>query len=189
MDNLADHKLLQLSAAGDEQAFNALYDRHQGGVYRFVLHSSGDDLLAEEITQEVFLLLIRQPGKYEAARGSLAAYLFGAARNLLRQHWQRNRVHVPLPEDEPAELLSDHDVAGDLTCREALTALHHAVLALPLHYREAVVLCYLEGMEYSEAAAVLGCPPGTVCSRLHRARALLLEKLKGHEKCLRTNAS
>ena len=54
MDTWSDEKLLQLSAAGDEAAFNALYDRYQGSVYRFVLHSSGGDRhLAEEITQEL----------------------------------------------------------------------------------------------------------------------------------------
>jgi len=189
MNILTDDRLLRLSAAGEEQAFNALYDRHQGSVYRFVLHSTGgDELLAEEITQEVFLLLIRRPQKYDESRGSLPAYLLGTARNLLRQYWKRRRVNVALPDDDgdavESSVVSDEDVLGDLTSEETLAALHQAILALPLRYREVVILCHFEGMEYAEAASVLGCPAGTVCSRLHRARALLFEKLKGHGTCL-----
>lgn len=168
---------LTLSTIVTRAAFTALF-----------LHSSGGDRhLAEEITQELFLLLIRRPGKFDSRRGSLSAYLLGAARNLLRQHWKRNRIQVEIPDDDAAgSLLSDDDVFGDLTSREALQALHLAILALPLHYREVVVLCHLEGMEYAEAGQVLGCPAGTVCSRLSRARALLVEKLKGHGSCLST---
>jgi RNA polymerase sigma-70 factor (ECF subfamily) len=69
------------------------------------------------------------------------------------------------------------DPLGDLTHREGLEALRRAVVALPRRYREVVVLCDLEEMDYADAAAVLGCPIGTVRSRLHRARALLLDKL------------
>ena len=66
----------------------------------------------------------------------------------------------------------------DLTQRESVDALWRAVLALPRRYREVVILCDLEELDYSDAAAALGCPVGTVRSRLHRARALLLEKLQ-----------
>ena len=188
MDNWSDEKLFQLSAAGDEAAFNALYDRHQGSVYRFVLAQQRRRSTSGRRNHSgTFLLLIRRPGKFDSRRGSLSAYLLGAARNLLRQHWKRNRIQVEIPDDDAAgSLLSDDDVFGDLTSREALQALHLAILALPLHYREVVVLCHLEGMEYAEAGQVLGCPAGTVCSRLSRARALLVEKLKGHGSCLST---
>ena len=61
------------------------------------------------------------------------------------------------------------------------TGLIAAVLALPLHYREVVVLCNLDELSYEQAATVIGCPVGTVRSRLNRARALLLEKLQSHQ--------
>jgi len=66
----------------------------------------------------------------------------------------------------------------DLLRREGIEELRRAVLALPKRYREVVLLCDLEEMDYADAATVLNCPVGTVRSRLHRARALLLEKLK-----------
>jgi len=65
----------------------------------------------------------------------------------------------------------------DLTRREGIDTLRRAVQALPRRYREVVVLCDLEEVDYADAAAALGCPIGTVRSRLHRARGLLLEKL------------
>jgi RNA polymerase sigma-70 factor (ECF subfamily) len=183
--SLADHQLLKRCAAGDESAFEALYDRHQRAVYRFALYIAGSAAIAEEVTQEVFLALIRRPADFDPERGSLAAYLCGMARNFLRRAARENRVVEQLPE-EPA-WTSDEDVVGDLTSREKLASLHQAILALPLHYREVVILCNLQGMGYAEAAAALGCAEGTVCSRLNRARALLIEKLKGCGACLKTS--
>ncbi len=180
--SLADDQLLRRCAAGDERAFEALYDRHQRAVYRFALFSSGSAAVAEEVTQEVFLALIRQPRDYDSRRGSLAAYLCGMTRNFLRREYRQERPLEQLP-DEPA-WASEEDVLGDLTSRERLAALHQAILALPLHYREVVILCNLQGMAYGEAAGVLGCAEGTVCSRLNRARALLIERLKGCGTCL-----
>jgi RNA polymerase sigma-70 factor (ECF subfamily) len=69
------------------------------------------------------------------------------------------------------------DQLADLTRKEGIAALRRAVQTLPPRYREVVVLCDLEEVDYAEAAFVLGCPIGTLRSRLHRARALLLEKL------------
>ena len=177
----SDVDLLRRSAGGEEAAFDALYDRHQQAVYRFALYCSGSAEVAEEITQEVFLLLIRAPRQYDAARGPLTAYLCGVARNRLRERWKQDRVLVPLDEEEHGRPAHEGpgDPLGELTSREALDALRHAVLTLPLRYREVVVLCHLQGLGYREAAAILECAEGTVCSRLNRARGLLLEKLKG----------
>ncbi len=70
------------------------------------------------------------------------------------------------------------DPLGDLTLREGLSALRQSILALPLHYREVVALCDLEELSYEEAARSLGCAVGTIRSRLHRAHALLVQKLR-----------
>jgi RNA polymerase sigma-70 factor (ECF subfamily) len=76
------------------------------------------------------------------------------------------------------------DPLGDLTSAERLDALRRAVLSLPLRYREAVVLCDLQEMSYADAAAALGCPVGTVRSRLNRGRTLLIGKMQAHERGL-----
>jgi len=83
-----------------------------------------------------------------------------------------------LEESAIPELAIDDDPLVELARREGLDALRRAVLALPRRYREVVVLCDLEEVDYADAAEALGCPIGTVRSRLHRARALLLDKLK-----------
>ena len=73
--------LLKRAVRGDEQAFVELYHRHQGPLYRYALRMTGSPWAAEEVVQEVFLVLIRDPRKYQAERGELGAFLFGVARN------------------------------------------------------------------------------------------------------------
>lgn len=177
----SDEELLLRIRSGDEEAFLGLYRRRQGAIYRFVLHISGSTAMAEDITQEVFLAVLRNECGYDPDRGTLSGYLFGIARKLVLRQVERGRADVPLETDaEEAslpELAVIQDPLGDLTHRERLEALRRAVATLPRRYREVVVLCDLEEVDYAEAAVVLNCPIGTVRSRLHRARALLLEKL------------
>jgi RNA polymerase sigma-70 factor (ECF subfamily) len=176
-----DDELLLLLRKGDEQAFATLYRRRQGAIYRFAMHMSGSAPVAEDVTQEVFLALLREGCGYDPERGTLSGYLFGIARKLVLRHLERGRSDVPLDSEEDngwPELAGSHDPLGDLTHREGIDALRRAVLALPRRYREVVVLCDLEEVDYADAAGVLACPIGTVRSRLHRARALLLEKLQ-----------
>jgi RNA polymerase sigma-70 factor, ECF subfamily len=176
-----DEELLIRIHSGDEQAFVSLYRKRQAAIFRFALHMSGSEALAEDITQEVFLAIIRGNCGYEPGRGSLSGYLYGIARKLMLRHLERGRLDVTLESDLESTGLPEMAVVDDplveLTNREGIEALRRAVLALPRRYREVVVLCDLEEVDYAEAAAVLGCPIGTVRSRLHRARALLLEKL------------
>src|SRR5271167_4527765 len=181
----SDHDLLRRMQEGDEDAFLQLYRRRQAAIYRFALHMSGSRQVAEDVTQDVFLVLMREPGKFKPQRGSLAAYLYGIARNCVRQHFEQRNLHVPLTsEDEadgrvpPGPRVSAPDSLGDLTRQEDIERLQQAVLALPAHYREVVVLCDLDELDYAQAAASLGCAVGTVRSRLHRARSLLLKKLR-----------
>src|SRR5260370_657194 len=82
LEALTDVDLLRRMASGEERAFTALYRRRQGSVYRYALHMSGKPELAEEVTQEVFMALIREPRQYDAARGELSAYLYGLARTM-----------------------------------------------------------------------------------------------------------
>jgi RNA polymerase sigma-70 factor (ECF subfamily) len=175
-----DDELLARLETGDEAAFQVLYRRRQGAIYRFALHVTSSTAVAEDITQEVFLTLIRNACRYDPERGTLNGYLFGIARKLVLRHLERTRMDVALDADEesPAPQLAVHDdPVMAMADRERLEALRRAVHRLPRRYREVVVLCDLEEVDYADAAAILGCPIGTVRSRLHRARALLFEKL------------
>ena len=177
-----DDELLILMRSGAEAAFVTLYRRRQAAIYRFALHMSGSATAAEDITQEVFLALIRDGCGFDPERGTLSAYLFGIARKLVLRYLERGRSDVPLDDEGDdsgwPELAVNDDPLMDLTHREGIAALRRAVSALPRRYREVVVLCDLEEVDYADAALILGCPIGTVRSRLHRARALLLEKLR-----------
>jgi RNA polymerase sigma-70 factor, ECF subfamily len=178
----SDLELLRQLGKGNENAFRMLYDRYQGPIYRFALHMAGDSAIANETAQEVFMSLIRNSKGYDPAKGSVAGYMFGIARNLIRRDLEHRRLEVPLPEEasdgDQLALASDLNVLDELSAAEMLDLLRKAVLALPELYREAVVLCDLEELTYADAGEVLGCSPGTVASRLHRARALLKTKLK-----------
>ena len=176
-----DDELLTRLRRGDEAAFVTLYRRRQGAIYRFAMHMSGSATAAEDITQEVFLALLRRECGYDPERGTLSGYLFGIARKLVLRNLERGRSDVAL-ETEPddaamPELAVIDDPLIDLTRREGTEALRRAVMALPRRYREVVLLCDLEELDYADAAVVLRCPIGTVRSRMHRARALLFEKL------------
>ena len=91
---------------------------------------------------------------------------------------RRERFYVPLEIDDSVAECASSKPLDELTKTEMLDAVRRAVLSLPERYREVVVLCDLEELSYMESAQILGCAVGTVRSRLHRARALLLEKLQ-----------
>jgi RNA polymerase sigma-70 factor, ECF subfamily len=176
-----DDELLYRLRRGDESAFLVLYRRRQASIYRFALQMSGSPAVAEDIVQEVFMTLLRGDCGFNPDRGTLSGYLFGIARKQALRQMERGRVDVAIENDSEEaalpELAVDDDPLADLTHRESINALRRAVAALPRRYREVVALCDLEEIDYADAAAALGCPIGTVRSRLHRARALLLEKL------------
>ncbi|HEY1404072.1 MAG TPA: RNA polymerase sigma factor [Pyrinomonadaceae bacterium] len=182
----SDEELLRLTVAGDADAFASLYHRRQAGVYRFALQMCGSVGIAEDVTQDVFMTLVRESQMFDPARGTLASYLYGVARNQVLRRLEKERHFVAMT-DETAEdggaNVSTHLVAADdplaeLARSELIETVRQTVLTLPAHYREVVVLCELHEMSYAEAATVLGCAVGTVRSRLHRARALLVERLR-----------
>jgi RNA polymerase sigma-70 factor (ECF subfamily) len=175
--SIDDPQLLRRLRKGDERAFAILYERYQGPIFRFALHMSGSQAVAEDVTQEVFMVLISKPGAYEPEKGPLAAYLFGIARNLARRADRNGSPDIVLDDVEDPRYAIDDDPIDKLTGAEALESLRKALLALPELYREVVVLCDLEEMSYEQAAGMLDCSPGTVASRLHRAHKLLKSKL------------
>jgi RNA polymerase sigma-70 factor, ECF subfamily len=173
--------------AGDEQAFVRIYRRMQGPLYRFALQMTGNASLAEEIVQEVFMTLIRQASSFDAARGTLQAYLYGICRNHVLRCMAQESPYVGMPGlgsesasriMEALEAADPSDLLASFASAESIECVRRAVSTLPATYREVVVLCDLHEMAYEQAAGVLGCPVGTVRSRLHRARDLLLAKLR-----------
>ena len=178
-----DNELLAAMLLGDEEALATLYRRRQGGIYRFALQMSGSTSLSEDVTQEVFMILMRAGGSYDETRGSLSAFLFGVARNLVRQRLGREQFYVSMHDEDGERMTGEEFQSGDspldeLSRGEAIESVRRAVLSLPARYREVVVLCELQEMSYAEAASALDCAIGTVRSRLHRARAMLIARMR-----------
>jgi RNA polymerase sigma-70 factor (ECF subfamily) len=225
METIDEGLLLRRMVAGDEAAFTLLYRRKHPAIYRFALHMSGNAALAEDVTQEVFMTLIRDAKRFDPARGTLGGFLFGIARNHLRRRWEQERNSVPLPEsaDELDAIMARSKAIGkngasgygngngnghsngngngngagvsaymlhrdDFASLENVQRVRQAIATLPENYREVVVLCELDELSYEDAAAALDCPVGTVRSRLHRARAILVEKLRDTQPVRRASA-
>jgi RNA polymerase sigma-70 factor (ECF subfamily) len=198
-ETIDDGVLLRRMMAGDEASFTLLYRRRHPGIYRFALHMSGNTAVAEDVTQEVFMTLIRDGQRFDPALGTLSGFLFGIARNHLRRRWDQERGSVPLPgtAEELDTIMLNHvgwrnggsgngngngvaafpDHSDEMVSWENIRRVRQAIATLPENYREVVVLCEMDEMSYEDAAAVLECPIGTVRSRLHRAKSMLTEKL------------
>lgn len=153
--------------AGEQHALRALYDRHHGGLYRFLRSDLGRED-AEEVLQDVFMTVWHRAGTFREA-STVSTWLYGIARNLARN---RQRKHRPTHE------LLEGDAAYTPEQVEFLTALA-AVRRLPAREREVVELVSLGELSLAEAASVLGIPVGTVKSRLHAARQRLRAALGG----------
>jgi RNA polymerase sigma-70 factor, ECF subfamily len=184
----SDDDLLRRIIAGEEGAFVSFFRRWQARIFRFALHMSGSASVAEDVTQETFMSVIRNASRFDPALGTPSAYLFGIARNQVLRRLEKDRMLVPFPDPDeaPRDLQSKTGGNGhhatsvapvDLARKQTIDRVREAVLSLPGHYREVVVLCDLQEMSYEEAAAALECAIGTVRSRLHRARTLLAAKL------------
>jgi RNA polymerase sigma-70 factor, ECF subfamily len=168
----SDEDLYRLMRNGNQEAFAQLYERRAPALHRFALHMTGSPAVAEEISHEVFIQLMGPTSRFDSARGSLESFLYGIARNLVRA------VRRQGPVAETIEQSFDPDILGELIGNETTQALHRTLRDLPERYRDVIVLCDLEERSYEDVARIIGCPVGTVRSRLHRARALLSAKLK-----------
>ena len=172
----SDHDLLRGLRAGEEEAFTVLYRRWQGPVYRYALRMSGSPALAEDVTQEVFMALLRRSEGYDPSRGELSSYLHGIARNMARRRLERERSFLPLGRRRGPR--TRWRISAQ---RERTDLVWGGLPGLPPH-REAVVLCDLRGLSYEEArrcslrggdGALGGFTAGeAVASRLRSARTL-----------------
>jgi len=160
-----------------EQAFD-LYHR---AIYSFAYRLTRRPAVAEDLTQECFLALLRAPHRYDPARGNMKVYLFSIARNLaLKQyHDDLTEQQIAEPEDLVAK---DPQRSIEVSCAVAA-----AVAALPLLQREALVLFEYEGVPLEEIAQIVGAELGTVKSRLHRARERLRKDLAAYREAAKTN--
>jgi RNA polymerase sigma-70 factor (ECF subfamily) len=151
--------------------FQLVFDEHKDAVYRFAWRMAGSPSAAEDVTQDVFMALLRHPRRFDASRGTLRAFLLGVARNLVLKRWRAEHRYEPLDDEGMAAAPIDlgQGEVGDMVGR--------AVQALVPLQREVVILAEYEGLTLAEIADAVGADVGTVKSRLHRARENLRRAL------------
>ncbi len=180
--------LIALARRGDAVAVSELFSSVERRIFRYAAHMCGH-AAADDVVQETFLALLRGPGQYDPDKGSVGNYLFGIARHfVLKRLSGREIATLELDEDDlSAGALAKADeqpsVLESLSREETIQTVRSAIATLPAPYREVIVLCELQEMSYADAAAIAQCPIGTVRSRLHRAKDLLLTKLAASGGC------
>lgn len=175
---MTDENLLTAAARGDETAFRLLYERHRTVVFRFAYRLLQSIELAEEITHDCFLSLIKKPSRFDGNRASLKTYLCAAARNQAVKHLRRSDNETNLDElsAEP-QTNESWNPLKQVIGAELSTVVRQAIAELPPLQREAVILFEYEELSLAEIAVVVSADVGTVKSRLHRAREKLRQRL------------
>ena len=162
---------------GDADAFRELYRAYRDPIWALIVSLVGDSSQAQDVMQNVFFKAFRGLGGFRFQSG-LFTWIYRIARNECLNHLRRREVpYVPLEDVLGSGDEVDRRCASDLEeARRA--ALRDAVKHLPFKMREVVVLKYVEDLSYTEMSRILGCPPGTVASRLNRALAELETRLR-----------
>ena len=170
-ERITDELLLKKAGEGDQAAFLDLYDRYREPIFRFAYRLLGSVEIAEDVTHDCFLSLIRKPGNFRPERASLKTYLYAAARNLAMKHFRNQGRETGL--DEINEEPKDSPKRGPLRRlldEELATQVREAVFSLPPLQREALILFEYEGLSLNEVAEVAGTDVGAIKARLYRAR-------------------
>ena len=181
MAESTDEELMLRYAAGDAGAFETLYRRHRGPLYRFMLRQAGDAGAAEELFQDVWMRVIDSRERYEV-RARFTTWLYTIAHNRLADHHRARRPAVSLSQEEGEEVLESLSDGGPavevrLDDKRALARMLEALAELPEAQREAFLMQQEGGMSLEEIAAATGAGRETVKSRLRYALAKLRASL------------
>lgn len=163
-----ERSIVSAAGRGDEQAFRKLYEAYRDPIWSLIVALIGDRLQAQDILQNVFFKAFRGLAGFRFQSG-LFTWIYRIAHNECLNHL-RKRVPSSIPLEDVLgrrDEIASPSVFDQPEARRAV--LRNAVQRLPFKMREVVVLKYVEGLSYSEMSRVLGCPPGTVASRLNRA--------------------
>jgi RNA polymerase sigma-70 factor, ECF subfamily len=170
-EGTSEGDLVGRAARGDETAFLLVYERHRTPVFCFARRLVGSAALAEDVTQECFLSLMRKPELYDPRRASLRSYLCGAARYIALRHLRLAAREAGEELSEEARIEADGgEPLRRLLDEEAAEAVRRAIAELPPLQREALLLFEYEEMSLGAIAEVAEVEVGVVKSRLHRAR-------------------
>jgi RNA polymerase sigma-70 factor, ECF subfamily len=178
-ERTTDELLLAKAGDGDQAAFLELYERHRLPIFRFAYRLLGSIEVAEDVTHDCFLSLIKKPANFRSERGSLRSYLFAAARNLALKHFRNLGRETDLEEvSEEPQVSERQQPLRRLLDDELAAKVRDAIRSLPAYQREALVLFEYEGLSLNEISSVVGADVGAVKARLFRAREGLKSTLR-----------
>ena len=173
-ERTTDEVLLSRAGEGDQAAFLELYERHRQPIFRFAYRLLGEVDIAEDVTHDCFLGLIRKPENFRPERASLRTYLFAAARNLALKHFRSSGRETGFDEvSEEPQLSRRQEPLGKLLDKELAAEVRRAVMSLAPLQREALILFEYEGLSLNDVAQITGADVGAIKGRLYRARERL----------------
>src|SRR6202158_5788391 len=160
---MSEASLVWAMRSGDESAMAALYDRYSSLVYAVALRVLGDTAAAEDVLQEVFMQLWRNPVAFDSSRGNLGAWLGVITRNRAIDGLRRRR-----PETDIADVVVsvEPDMAGDAERARAMEKVRGTLGSMPSAQRQALEMAYFEGLSHPEISAKAGEPLGTIKTRI-----------------------
>ena len=178
---IEDRELVARLAAGESAALRELHDRYAGLVYGLARRVLGDDNMAEDVAQEVFVAVWQEPGRFDPTRGTLRSWLglLAHRRAVDRVRAEVRRAKGEHKLDAPGMAADDANEVDEQLARAWLAGrVQEALAQLPTEQREAVVLAYYGGRTYRQVAVELDIPEGTAKSRLRLALAKLDDLLQ-----------
>lgn len=171
----SDESLMDLVRAGEQQAMTEIFDRYAGLVYSVALRVLNDNGHAEDVMQEIFFQLWRNPESFSFSRGKLATWLLVVARNRAIDHLRQRR---PAENVEEVTVASATNLQGEAERNILMQRVRGIVGELPQEQQQSLQMAFFEGLSHSEIAERTGQPLGTVKTRIRSALMSLRKRLE-----------
>jgi RNA polymerase sigma-70 factor (ECF subfamily) len=177
MQNTEQDRLIPLAKNGDEYAISRLYENHCQGIFRFLYYRTGNRQVAEDLTSEVFIQMIRSMPKFKEGSGSFTSWLYTIARNQCIDHYRKTKMKIDqtMGEDLVSSILDTEETSG---VKQQISDLMSKILELPLEQREIIELRFVSQLSIQETASALGRSTDSIKGMQYRALEALREKMK-----------
>lgn len=176
------NQIIKKALNGDAGAFGEIYLTLRGSIYGFAYRMLKETSLAEDVTQDAFMFLLKNPHRFDSERGELLPFLCGVARNKIIQHLRKHSTKFEFYEDDLSKFDEADNFGRDplevLLQAELNEKIEEIIANLPTLQREVLILREIEGLPYAEIADITDTELGQVKIRLHRARKSLANELR-----------
>ncbi len=176
-----DQELVQRAKAGDKEAVSTLYETHARAIFQYISYRVENDAIAEDLTAEVFLRMVRGLATYEYTGVPFGAWLYRIAANQVADYYRKNRhmTTAPIPENYQGDAANPFD---EVAKEEERTSLRMALQALSEDYQNVIILRFMKDLPHAEVAEMIGKSEGAVRVLQHRALKALGAELERQER-------